>query len=266
LTQGLEASSTNTRPGLIALVAVYFFYIAVVIRTLALEVIRPRLPIYLALELIYLFLFTWMLWRPGRHLLWQHIYFSFQSLLVLALLSLRFNFDFIVVLFVLLSFQSALIFQGQARWTWVAILTSLTCIPLMAALGVLPGLAVALLPMTVGIVFPAYVTVTQEIDAGLQRNQVLLTDLQTVNQKLTAYAGQVDELAAIQERNRLARELHDSVSQTIFSISLHTRAAQLLLARSPAQLRPQLEQLQTLTQSALIEMRGLITHLRPPNN
>jgi signal transduction histidine kinase len=254
-----------SRPTKVTLVAVYFFYTAVVLRTLALEVIRPRLPVYLALEFLYMVLFTLVLIRPIRRRVWQHLYFVFQSLLVLGLLALRIEFDFIVVLFVLLSFQAALIFPGRARWAWVAILLVLTVLPLTITLGG-NGLAVALLPMTVGIVFPAYVTITLEIEAGERKRKTLLARLQEANRQLTAYAGQVEELAVIQERNRLAREMHDSVSQTMFSISLHSRAARILLERDPDRLRPQLEQLQTLTQDSLKEMRSLIADLRPQEN
>jgi signal transduction histidine kinase len=246
-------------------VAVYFFFTAVVVRTLALEVIRPRLPIYLTLELLYLVLFTLVLMRPLRQRNWQHLYFFFQSLLVLALLLLRPKFDFIVLLFVLLSFQAALVFPGQIRWLWVAILTLLTGLPLTIALGV-DGLAVALLPMTVSIVFPAYVIVTQEIEAGLHSSQALLDELQHTNQQLTVYTNQVEELSTIHERNRLVRELHDSVSQTIFSISLHSHSARLMQERDSEHLRSQLEQLRSLTESSLEEMRGLIASLRPEKN
>ena len=243
--------------------AVYLFYTAVVIRTLALQVIRPRLPIYLGLEFIYLVLFTLMIWHPVRGRLWQHLYFVFQSILVLALLMLRPQFDFIVVLFVLLSFQASLVFPNRSRWIWVEVLTLLTGVPLMVFLGISRGLTVALLPMTLGIVFPAYVTVMQEIEIGQQKRQTLLDELQAANQQLVISAGQVEELTTLQERNRLARQLHDSVSQTLFSISLHTRAAQIMLEHDPEKLRPQLEQLQSLTQNALGEMRGLIANLRP---
>lgn len=254
-----------SRPGTIALVAVYFFYAAVVVRTLALEVIRPRLPIYLSLEFLYLLLFTLVLLRPPLRWIWQHLYFIFQSLLVLALFLLRPKFDFIVLLFVLLSFQAALIFPGRLRWLWMAVLTLLTGLPLTVALGV-NGLAVALLPMTVGIVFPAYVIVTQEIEAGLRSSQAIVDELQTANQQLTVYTGQAEELSTIQERNRLVRAIHDSVSQTIFSISLHSRSARLMQERDPEHLRSQLEQLRSLTESSLEEMRGLIASLRPDTN
>lgn len=255
-----------SRPGVIVVGAIYLLYAAVVIRTLTNPNVRSRLPIYLALEVLYLMLFTLILWRPVRKPLWQHLYFVFQSLLVLTLVLLRPRFDFIVILYVILSLQSVLIFSNRARWIWVAVLTLLTGVPLMVTLGALLGLALALMPMTIGIVFAAYAAVTQEIETGLRNHQALLADLQVANQQLTASAGRAGELSAIQERNRLARELHDSVSQTIFSISLHTRATQIILEREPDRLQSQLEQLQVLTHNALEEMRGLIAHLRPPEN
>ncbi len=73
-------------------------------------------------------------------------------------------------------------------------------------------------------------------------------------------------MAALEERNRLARELHDSVSQTLFGIILTARSAQLLLERDPDRLPSELERLQALTQNALAEMRGLIAKLRPQSD
>jgi signal transduction histidine kinase len=252
------------RPGKVVLAAIYLLYAAVLIRTLVNPNISARLPIYLALEFAYLFLLSLALWRAPRRRLWQQIYFSAQSMLVLLLIMLRPRFDFIVILNVILSLQAVLVFSGGTRWIWVGLLALLTSVPLMAGLGVLQGLSLALMPMTIGIVFAAYVAVTQEIEAGVRKRQALLAELEQANQNLTVSARQVEELSAIQERDRLAREMHDSVSQTIFSISLVTRAAQLLLERDPVLLRPQLDHLKNLTQSALAEMRSLIAQLRPP--
>jgi signal transduction histidine kinase len=72
---------------------------------------------------------------------------------------------------------------------------------------------------------------------------------------------------ALEARHRLARELHDSVSQALFSMTLETRGAQLLLERAgmPAggPLGERLGNLRQLTQGALAEMRALIFELRP---
>jgi signal transduction histidine kinase len=247
-------------------VTVYIFYAAVVVRTLGIAQIRARLPLYLALEVVFVVLFSLSLWRPPHRPLWQHLYFGFQSALIFFLFSLRTEFDFLVTLYVLLSFQAALIFTSRARWWWVTAIILLTGIPLIATWGPLEGLAVSLFQMTLCIVFPAYVAVTQEIEAGQPRRQALLAELQEANRQLTTFASQAEEFSAIQERNRVARELHDSVSQTMFSITLRIKAAQILLARHPDQLRPELEQLRALSQSALAQLRGLIAQLRPQDN
>jgi signal transduction histidine kinase len=84
------------------------------------------------------------------------------------------------------------------------------------------------------------------------------------NARLYAQSRQV---AALEERARLARELHDSVTQALFSMTLHTRAAQLSAVREgngpDGQLSRSLSQLHDLTQGALAEMRLLIFELRP---
>jgi PAS domain S-box-containing protein len=82
---------------------------------------------------------------------------------------------------------------------------------------------------------------------------------------------QAQEAAALEERARLARELHDSVTQALFSMTMHAEAAKVLLeregdrgdARSGEQLLRNLHQLSDLTEAALAEMRALIFELRP---
>lgn len=71
------------------------------------------------------------------------------------------------------------------------------------------------------------------------------------------------ELSAIEERNRLARDLHDSVVQKLFGIALAAQSASTLLDRSPAQARGQVERLQELAQDAIGELRSLVFQLRP---
>ena len=71
------------------------------------------------------------------------------------------------------------------------------------------------------------------------------------------------ELSVVEERTRLARELHDSVSQTLFSMSLVADAAAALVERDPARAKTQLAGLRDMARSAATEMRSLIFELRP---
>src|SRR5256714_2853902 len=71
------------------------------------------------------------------------------------------------------------------------------------------------------------------------------------------------ELTVVEERNRLARELHDAVNQTLFSVSLTADAAALLVDSEPERAKAQLREVRELVRSAMAEMRSLIFELRP---
>jgi two-component system nitrate/nitrite sensor histidine kinase NarX len=74
---------------------------------------------------------------------------------------------------------------------------------------------------------------------------------------------QAGKAAAIEERQRLARELHDAVTQTLFSASLISEVIPDLWESNPDEARNRLEQLRRLTRGALAEMRLLLVELRP---
>jgi signal transduction histidine kinase len=69
--------------------------------------------------------------------------------------------------------------------------------------------------------------------------------------------------AATEERNRLARDLHDAVSQTLFSASLIAEVLPRLWQRNPIEAAKRLEEVRQLTRGALAEMRTLLLELRP---
>jgi signal transduction histidine kinase len=69
--------------------------------------------------------------------------------------------------------------------------------------------------------------------------------------------------AAIEERQRIARELHDSVSQALYAIALGARTARTLLDRDPAAAGEPVDYLSSLAEAGLTEMRALIFELRP---
>ena len=81
--------------------------------------------------------------------------------------------------------------------------------------------------------------------------------------KVVGDDGRFDAEEMLQERNRLARNLHDSVTQTIFSMRLTAEAANMLLEQNPTRVGAELEKLQALAKSALAEMRSLVFELRP---
>src|SRR5439155_6144440 len=74
---------------------------------------------------------------------------------------------------------------------------------------------------------------------------------------------EAQRLGAVEERQKLARELHDSVTQSLFSASLLAQAAQALWARDSQRAKERLDRAAELCGGALAEMRALIFELRP---
>ena len=74
---------------------------------------------------------------------------------------------------------------------------------------------------------------------------------------------QAAELAALEERQRLARELHDAVTQTLFSASLAAEVLPRLWERNREAGLRCLSEVRQLTRGALAEMRTLLLELRP---
>ena len=75
----------------------------------------------------------------------------------------------------------------------------------------------------------------------------------------------VGELSVMEERARLARELHDAVSQKLFSIRAKARAASVLAARDPARAAAEMDSVAALTGAAHAELRAVISGLAPPD-
>jgi signal transduction histidine kinase len=71
------------------------------------------------------------------------------------------------------------------------------------------------------------------------------------------------ELSIVEERNRLARDLHDSLVQKLFGVVLAAKSASTLLERDAGDARAQVDRLGELAQDAIAELRSLVFQLRP---
>ena len=101
-------------------------------------------------------------------------------------------------------------------------------------------------------------------EARLQSDQ-LLEQLQQAHQKLQAYSDQAEELAVAKERNRLARELHDFIAQTLYGLTLQAEAAlRKLSVGETGEVASYLREIRDSSQQTLKETRLLIFELRPP--
>ncbi|HET7010315.1 MAG TPA: histidine kinase [Anaerolineales bacterium] len=141
----------------------------------------------------------------------------------------------------LLTGEAAGLLEGVRAWMWV---------PLAVEGRIIGGLGVAHARRN-------YFTPHHAALALSMADQVAIT---MVNAELYEHAR---SLAALQERQRLAQDLHDAVNQSLFSAALIAEVLPRLWNRDPVEAQQSLEDLRRLTRGALAEMRALLAELRP---
>ena len=171
--------------------------------------------------------------------------------------------DFFAFLFSVLGMRAMQKVSPRVMAGLIALFAVLTFFSLVASIGALRSLAQALSYSAVAAFLATYIWSTRKAGDIQRQQQALVDELQQANQQLEYHARQQEQLAAGRERQRLARELHDSVTQTIFSMTLTTQSALLLLEHNRKQLPAQLDRLDQLSQSAMAEMQSLISQLAP---
>ena len=145
----------------------------------------------------------------------------------------------------------------------IGLSTLVTFVALIRPYGAVDALALAVVFFGGTVFLGAYIWSTRRAQVIQNELQSLAGKLQEANHQLEYYSRQHQQLAAGRERQRLARELHDSATQTIFSMTLTTQSALLLLERNKPQVAVQLDRLDLLAQNALSEMQVLISRLAP---
>jgi len=141
----------------------------------------------------------------------------------------------------LLDDGAKVLLEGMQSWMWV---------PLAVKGRIIGGVGVAHEKGN-------YFTVHHADLALSVANQAAIT---MINAELYGHA---QELAVLEERQRLARNLHDAVNQSLFSAGLIAEVLPRLWDRDQAEARRSLEDLRRLTRGAMAEMRALLAELRP---
>jgi signal transduction histidine kinase len=246
---------------LIGAAAMLVVWAAVLARTLRLAD-ASEWPWYIAGFSAFLAVLLFVVFRRPMPGPLTHVAMVVQAAIVLLLLAIDPDRDFVTVLFVLQCYQAAVAFPALPRTVWVVVLVSLIGGSLVLELGLVRGLALGLVPMAAGVVLSMYVVANRELEEGRAAAELLVKELRAAQERLREYAGQADELAALEQRSQVAGELEDSVSRTLAQ-ALDTSAAARGLLDAPELAAPQLERLQELTKQALAQMRRIITELRP---
>lgn len=211
----------------------------------------------LALGLVILFGFLYRYaFQSGRYERHSSLYFGAQ-VLILGLLFLlgSNNSDAFNFLFLILCIHIAVVSIAKVAVLWIALCFGIVSVITLATRG-MEGLYAVVFYAITFIVSGFFGFTIQQVERERDRNQRLVEELQATQRKL-------HDLAVVEERNRLARDLHDSVKQQVFAISMQLGAARALLDEGDQAYGPVTEA-ERLAKQANAELTTLIRELRPP--
>jgi signal transduction histidine kinase len=237
-----------------------FLFAAVILRSVLVFQDSPAPGQIILLLAAYLLVFIGNILLAGRYTGISVILICLEVILVLVLL-LTTRVDFFAILFAILSMQAMQQFPPRLGGAFIGLGAVLTFLTLLGSSGVFQALALAVGVSAISVFAGAFLLASRRAGAAREKNLALAGELQEANHRLQAFAQKQEQLAAARERQHLARELHDSITQTIFSMNLTTQSALLLLDRESAGVAAQLERLDQLAGSALEEMQLLISRL-----
>lgn len=193
---------------------------------------RGTLIPYTVLLLIHMIL-HWQLENITKHLNWIFWYILIQGGLALLICWLGNEIALTFALFMALLGEAV----GLLRLTRPGLLASIYYLILMVV-GLVqnPGqaslgpLIVGTIPMVIFVVI--YVTLYMRQNEAREQAQSLAAELEKANRQLSEYAAQVEDLTITNERQRIARELHDTLSQGLAGLILQLEAADIHLSKN----------------------------------
>ncbi|WP_027963859.1 sensor histidine kinase [Halalkalibacillus halophilus] len=106
-------------------------------------------------------------------------------------------------------------------------------------------------------------TLSRELNDVAIKMSKQVKSLERLAEERSEYAQQAHMAATIEERQRIARDLHDAVSQQLFALSMMSQATVKQMDKNPVQAKSQIEEIAHMALQAQNEMRALLLHLRP---
>ncbi len=198
------------------------------------------------------------------HPLSSYFYMGAQALLVLTLTLLSPQYGFIIILYYVLSASAMLIFPRRAGFLWIGLFILATAFYLLIAEGWRD--TILILPVYTGgfFFFAAFAYQTAKAESSRQESQALLEQLRAVHRQLQEYASQAEELAVAEERNRLAREMHDTLGHRLTVAAVQLEGAERLILTDPDKSTAMVRTVRDQVKEALRELRSTVATLRAP--
>jgi signal transduction histidine kinase len=196
---------------------------------------------------------------------WQiHLYLGIQGVLVTVLMFLAPGWTMFPTLYCLFTVQAILFLSPNPGVLWIAAYVLVTAVSFALSFKWEEGLIALFIYGGINAFFGAYANALLRANAARRESQALLAELQQAHEQLQEYALRAEELAVVEERNRLAREMHDTLGHRLTVASVQLEAAQRLCPTDAGRAAGLVEIVREQVHEALVELRSTVATLRTP--
>ena len=196
---------------------------------------------------------------------WQiQLYLGVQGALVSILMFMIPGWTMFPVLYCIFSFQAILYLSPNPGVIWIVVYVLVTAASFAIRIRWAEGPNAILLYGAINAFFGAFAYALLRANAARQESQALLAELQEAHRRLQDYALRAEELAVVEERNRLAREMHDTIGHRLTVASVQLEGAQRLCPSDPDRAASMIGTVRQQVREALAELRSTVAALRTP--
>jgi signal transduction histidine kinase len=196
---------------------------------------------------------------------WQmHAYLAIHGSLIAALMSIQPGWTMYPVLYMAPIIWAVLALPPRQSVYWIAAFSLVTATTFAVGISLTEGLIALFLYGVLYAFLGAFAGALARADAARRESQALLAELQQAHDQLQEYALQVEELAVVEERNRLAREMHDTLGHRLTVASVQLEAAERLCPTDAEKAASMVGTVREQVREALGELRSTVAALRAP--
>jgi signal transduction histidine kinase len=195
----------------------------------------------------------------------SHVYLGITALIITALMLMPPPNPWFAAMFFVLSPEAMLRFPRQVGYAWIGVFSALTVIAFLAISGwSLDYLIQAPMYIAGYFFFAAFATQTATAQEAQAESERLLRALQDAHARLQEYAAQAEILAVSEERNRMAREMHDTLGHRLTVSAVQLQAIERVVQTDPGRAATMAAAAREEVRAALADLRGTVAALRAP--
>ncbi|MFN2185305.1 MAG: sensor histidine kinase [Anaerolineae bacterium] len=206
-------------------------------------------------------------WRMFRRVgqPWEiHVYLGVYGFVAAALMFLQPGWTMYPVLYTVPLTWAILTLPTRQALCWGLAYTTIAAASFAIGINLGEGLIALFLYGVVYSFIGAFAHALVRADTARRESQSLLAELQEAHRQLQEYALHAEEMAVVQERNRLAREMHDTLGHRLTVAVVQLEGAQRLCSADPKRAQEMMGTVREEVREALAELRSAVATLRAP--